>query len=232
MKLVLFDIDGTILKSRNSGRTAVSEALRVVCGREMDHAAVSFAGRTDPEIMRDLLLLSGCPEPELPDLLPRCLSEYVSVMMRRLTPATVTVLPGVRELIGYLHGRKEVTLGLLTGNLQETAYLKLHAAGLGSCFSFGAFGSDMDDRNSLPDIAVSRAFDATGIRFSASNTIIIGDTPHDVGCATGFGARSVAVCTGSYSREALSGCGATLLLDDLSDARPVLDLLELASAVG
>jgi phosphoglycolate phosphatase-like HAD superfamily hydrolase len=132
----------------------------------------------------------------------------------------------------YLHGQESVTLGLLTGNLQDTAYLKLHAAGLATFFRFGAFGSDMDDRYSLPDIAVSRAFGATGFRFSGTDTVIIGDTPHDVGCAKGFGASSVAVCTGSYDREALSQIGATLLLDDLSDPSPILNLLEIVSPVG
>ena len=230
MKLVLFDIDGTILKSQGAGRSAVQEALESVCGPKVTSDGVSFAGRTDPEIMREMLSMAGLSPVEQENLIEECLETYVSVLMRRLKPNMVAALPGVRRLIAILEARTDVFLGLLTGNLKETAYLKLHAVGLGSHFPFGAFGSDKEDRYDLPGIAVERAFKSTGIRFRAHQTVIIGDTPHDIGCATKYGAFSIGVCSGTYDRDQLGLCGADLLLDDLSDPEPILEQLNQLAA--
>ncbi len=223
---MLFDIDGTIITSRGAGLAAVSEALELVCGVQIVTDGISFAGRTDPAIMRDLLSAAGLSESRIEDVVDDCLNTYISVMMRKLTPSAITVLPGVQSLIRRLHTRGDVVLGLLTGNLQDTAYLKLHAAGLGSYFTFGAFGSDEDNRNQLPEVAASRAKSMSGYTFYGSSTVIIGDTPSDIVCAKDFGAYSIGVCTGFFERCELEPFGADLLLDDLSDPDSVVDFID------
>ncbi len=223
---MLFDIDGTIITSRGAGRVAVAEAVRKVCGVEIVADGVAFAGRTDPAIMRDLLSGAGLSESHIEEVIDDCLNTYISVMMRRLTPSLITVLPGVQALIRLVNARTDVVLGLLTGNLKDTAYLKLHAAGLGSYFSFGAFGSDEDNRNHLPEVAVSRAKSVSGHAFDGSSTVIIGDTPSDIICAKDFGAHSIGVCTGFFERSELEPFEADLLLDDLSSPDPVVDFLD------
>ena len=226
MKLVLFDIDGTLLTSHGAGRAAVLEALGLACGREVESNGVSFAGRTDRQIMRDLLTGGGLTDARIDDLLDRCLDTYASVFKKNIRPEMVDVLPGVHQLIGLLSAREDVQLGLLTGNLEETAYLKLRVAGLADYFPFGAFGSDGEDRYALPEIALMRAYHATGVQVAATRTAIIGDTPHDIGCANRFGAVSIGVCTGPYTRDELVPCGAQLLLDDLNDPHSVLEVLD------
>lgn len=226
MKLVLFDIDGTILKSRRVGRKAVALALRQVSGRSIDSTGVSFAGRTDPQIMRDLLRGACFSETEIDDVIIECLKSYVAVLMQMLTPSMITILPGIQSLIHVLHKRSDVALGLLTGNLQDTAFLKLHAAGLGSFFSFGAFGSDREDRNELPLLAAERAAITFGTQFAVEKTVIVGDTPNDIQCAAGYGAQSVAVCTGYFSRSELDPFNADLLVDDFVDPSPLFALLD------
>ncbi len=226
MKLVLFDIDGTILTSRGTGRKAVASALHQVSGRSINSDGVSFAGRTDPQIMRDLLRVANLSEKEIDDVFIECLDTYVAVLMRTLTPGMITILPGIQSLIHALHARSDVALGLLTGNLQDTAFLKLHAAGLGSYFSFGAFGSDRDDRNELPPIAADRAALTLGTRVAVEKTVIVGDTPNDIECATRYGAHSVAVCTGYFSRSELDLCNADLVVDDFINPDPFFELLD------
>ena len=223
--LVLFDIDGTILTSRGMGRKAVQEALSDVCQIEVVSKGISFSGRTDPEIMRTMLSAAGLSEDRVESLFSECLEAYTRVLMQMLKPEHVRVLPGVRDLIHLLRNRDDIALGLVTGNLRDTAYLKLQAAGLSSLFSFGAFGSDSEDRYKLPELAARRASAMTGVSFTARRTVIIGDTPHDIGCGKAFGAWTVGVCTGPHDRSELYDCEPDLLLDDLSHSDPLLDLL-------
>lgn len=226
MKLVLFDIDGTILTSRGVGRKAIASALHHVSGISVTSDGVSFAGRTDPQIMRDLLRAGGLSKNEIENVFCECMDSYVAILMRTLIPEMITILPGIQGLIRTLHGRSDIALGLLTGNLKDTAFLKLHAAGLGSYFSFGAYGSDREDRNELPHVAADRAALAFGSPLAVEKTVIVGDTPNDIECAAQYGARSVAVCTGVFSRSELAQCDADLLVDDFMDPEPMFELLD------
>lgn len=218
MKLLLFDIDGTLLTTHGLGRRVVVDALSAVCGRPITTDGVVFSGRTDPQILRDVLRGSGLDEPEAASLLPHALAAYTEVLRERLRPHHVEVLPGVRALLDRLAEQETVRLGLLTGNAETTAYLKLEAAGLATHFPFGAFGSDHADRHRLPPVAVQRAQVHTGRAFSGKDVVIIGDTEHDLHCGRGIGAFAVGVCTGRYGREELLPHGPDVLLDDLSDA--------------
>lgn len=196
MKLLLFDIDGTILTTRGVGRRAMAEALSVLWGRSITTEGIAFSGRTDPQIMRDVLVTSGVPADEIDDLLPVALDRFAEVACTIIQPENVDVLAGVAELIDHLAERDDVQLGLVTGNLKATAYRKLDAAGLAQHFPFGAFGCDHAERDHLPPVAVRRAHAHTGRSFRGREVVVIGDTEHDIRCGRGIGAFAVGVCTG------------------------------------
>jgi phosphoglycolate phosphatase-like HAD superfamily hydrolase len=216
VKLLLFDIDGTILTS-SIGRSAMQQALARCCGRSLSTAHISFAGKTDPQIVREILSTNGFAVAEVAALLPEVLAAYVEAAHQHMQPDAVTILPGIHGLLDHLAERDEVQLALLTGNLEVTAYLKLEAAGLDGYFPFGAFGSDHADRAALPPIAVHRAHTHRGHAFAGKNVVIIGDAENDVRCGRGVGAFSVAVCTGLTDRATLAAEAPDLLLDDLCD---------------
>ncbi len=225
MKLVLLDVDGTILLTQGTGRPAMTAALERVLGHPITTDGVSFSGKTDVQIMRDILRASGL-DPSLDgDLLQHALAAYQEELPLHMSPERVRVLPGVPELIQALHERSDFCLGLLTGNLKRTAFLKLAAVGLDGYFLFGAFGSDHEDRNCLPPIAIERAVELTNYTFAPDEVFVIGDTTHDVVCGKMSGCRTVAVCTGHYSREELEAASPDLLCNDFSDYQSLLDYL-------
>lgn len=223
MKLLLFDIDGTLLRVSESGRDLLGEALAPLVGRPPITNGVRFSGRTDLPIIREVLLNSGCTETEAEGLLHQAVAAYLSLgleFMRR--PNSVRLLPGVSELLAALAGRSDVVLGLLTGNVQDMAYAKLKAGGIDTYFSFGAFGSDREERNLLPQVALELAQTNTGRTFSGKDIVIIGDTELDVLCGRSLGVYSVAVATGHFDRTYLSSYEPDLLLDDLQNVEGFL----------
>lgn len=218
MKLLLFDIDGTILMTHGVGRRAVERALTALAGRPITAKGVSFSGKTDPQILREVLLANGVAAAEAAAMLNDAIVAYSEAMQDLLVPERVQLLEGVRPLLEHLHTHPDVHLALLTGNVEPMAYLKLQAVGLDHHFAFGAFGSDHADRPELPPIAIRRAWEHTGHQFHGPDVVIIGDTEHDIHCGRGVGAFSVAVCTGHFPREHLAAFGPDVLLDDLTDA--------------
>ncbi len=231
MHLLLFDIDGTLIRTRGFGRQTMEAALSEWLGRPVTTEGVDFAGRTDPAILLDILKASGLPEHTARHLLPEALEVYSRAMIQKLRPEHLEVLPGVIMLLEELSEWPAVYLGLVTGNLRSVAFHKLAMAGLAGYFGEGAFGCDHANRNELPPMAIARAREATGYPFTGADAIIIGDTPHDVACARHAGASVVAVCTGGYRREALEACRPDLLLEDLSDPEPLLEWLSMQRAV-
>lgn len=223
MKLLLFDIDGTMLRTHGIGRRSVERALSEICDRPVDSSAIQFSGKTDPQIIREVLVANGFNGAFLNGLVDESCRRYAELMEHAIRPHGVEVLPGVRNLIHNLSARDDVQLALLTGNLEPMAYLKLAAVDLDQYFPFGAFGSDNPDRYKLPNIAVSRAEAYTGQRFEGSDVVIIGDTEHDIGCGREIGAFSVAVCTGRFDRACLNAFGADILFDHLEDYKSFVD---------
>ena len=217
MTLLLFDIDGTLLRVTGGVDRAVAHAVSSVTGQPVSTEGVSFSGRTDPEIFRDVLRASGVADPE--PVLDDVIAAYVEAAQQTIRPADVELLPGIPALLSALSDRPDVFLGLLTGNVEPIAYHKLRGAGLPEFFSVGAFGSDDAERAALPPIAVQRASARAGRSFSLPDTVIIGDTHHDIHCARAAGSRSVAVCTGRYGRADLEPQAPDLLFDNLRDAR-------------
>ncbi len=216
-KLLLFDIDGTLLTSNGVSRRLMDEALAGLFGPHVSSRGVAFSGRTDLDIMAEILQTPGIPTEDLPRFVPLALEAYARRARGRIHSANVSVLPKVRHLLERLHGDRTVQLGLVTGNLHSTAYFKLEAVDLALKFPFGAFGSDHADRNLLPALAVKRAREYNGVSYTGHDIVVIGDSVHDIRCGHHTGAYCVAVATGLTSTDRLAAEKPHLLLEDLSD---------------
>jgi phosphoglycolate phosphatase len=225
-RLVLFDIDGTLLTTDGVAPRAFRSALEHVFGTSGPPHGYSFAGKTDPQIARDLLHLAGVPEDLQRRRLPEVWTHYTSELERQIASEPPRVYPGVRELVHHLHEEPGAVLGLLTGNLRDGARIKLEHAGFDfERFAVGAFGSDHAERRELPALAVARAEQRFGRRFDGKSVVVIGDTPLDVACGEHLGVRTIAVATGSYSEDDLRPCGPDYLLPDLADLERVLEAI-------
>jgi phosphoglycolate phosphatase len=227
LRLVLFDIDGTLLTSGGAAPRAFRAALEEVFGTSGPLTGYSFAGKTDQQIARDLLLAGGLEEHRIDDGLQEVWRRYTAGLEREFRSVTATLLPGVRPLLERLGSADERgVLGLLTGNLREGARMKLESAGLEfGRFRVGAFGSDHADRRRLPAVAVERAERLVGRRFAGKEVVIIGDTPLDIACGEHLGVRTIAVATGTYGAADLAACGPDHLFDSLEDTDAVLEAI-------
>lgn len=223
-RLILFDVDGTLIHSGKAGRRALSKALHELCGVPDGFKGIDFAGKTDLQIMREGLAKLGlCP---LDGYLSSLTELYLARLREEVSIAPGQVGVGVRELLETIRGKEHLPLGLLTGNLERGARVKLEPLGLNPFFPFGAFGSDHEDRNQLLPIAIQRLRQLRGISLSPADCVVIGDTPLDVECARVHGSRSIAVATGPYSIEALVRTDADLVLPDLSATSSILEWIE------
>lgn len=226
--LVLFDIDGTLLLTSGAGRRAITTALAGRLGNGDAWRTLAFDGKTDPQIVRELLECAGDPTAGDPDTIADVCQRYVGLLEQELdrAPGATRVLPGVAPLLDRLEAEGDVVLGLLTGNVVQGAGLKLRSGGLDPArFRVGAYGSDSAHRPDLPAIAAARAAAIFGRAPEGHAVVIVGDTPADVTCGRGIGARAVAVATGSYSTSALLEAGAYAAFDDLSDTDAVLEAI-------
>ncbi len=218
-KLVLFDIDGTILLSNGAGRRAITAALAEELGDASAFSRVRFDGKTDPQIVAELLAAAGVAVPHGDERVLALCARYVSLLEDELASTSgVRLMPGFPAILDRLETVPGVVLGLLTGNLARGAELKLRAAGVNpERFRVGAFGSDSGHRPDLPAIAAERAAPLFGRAPVGEEIVIIGDTPADVGCGSAIGARAVAVATGAYGVAELEACGAHAVFADLAD---------------
>jgi phosphoglycolate phosphatase len=226
-RLLLFDIDGTLLSTEGAARRAFHRALIEVYGTTGPIDNHPFGGKTDPQIARELLMLAGLTAVEIDEKLPRLFDAYLAGLQKEVTATdhTTRVYPGVRELLDALAVRDDVVLALLTGNVSRGADLKLGSAGLRDYFAFGAFGSDCEDRPGLPPVAVRRARDLTGREFRGRDIVVIGDTPHDIRCGEALGVFTVGVATGGHGSDELASVGADVVFEDFSDTAAVLRVL-------
>lgn len=219
MRLFLFDVDGTLVTAQGAGRLALGRALQAVYGTTGPIDAYDFRGRTDPRIVSDLMGAAGIPDPEVRARLPACFDAYVAELSALVAGGQrVRVMPGVDHVVAALAARDDALVGLLTGNIEAGARVKLGPTGLWPRFRLGAYGSDDIDRRRLPAVACSRARALAGRDFPFERVTIIGDTPLDVDCARACGAQAVAVATGRYAADELSACAPDLLFADFTDA--------------
>jgi phosphoglycolate phosphatase len=225
VKLILFDIDGTLLRVSRTGGQIVRDVLRAFIGRTIVTDGVRFSGRTDYPIIRDVLIASGLDQAEAEDILPDVVAAYEEKALAFLADGQAKALPGAPELLSVLADRNDVILGLLTGNIESLAYAKLRACSIDHHFEFGAFGSDREDRYELPEVALKRAHDHTGRHFEGKDVVIIGDTEHDILCGRSIGVFAVAVATGHFDTEFLEKHDPDLLLDDLRNPAPFIEAI-------
>jgi len=224
LTLVLFDIDGTLIHTGGAGTRAMVWAFEAVTRIRDGFREVPMAGKTDPQIVQEGLRFHGLPvDPVLRD---RILAAYLSRLPVELARGTGRVLEGVEALLSRLQQQPRVRLGLLTGNLEAGARIKLQHFGLWRYFALGAFGSDAEDRNALLPVALHRFYEKEGVRLPPEQVVVIGDTPRDVACCRPHGAVAVAVASGPYPPEALAQARPDLLLPDLRDPAPLLAYLE------
>jgi phosphoglycolate phosphatase len=226
VRLLLFDIDGTLLRARGAGRRALRAALERVYGTAGAIEHYDLSGKTDQRIVLDLMEASGLA----PDVVRAGFDDVFEAYARGLVEEIgdgrgVVTLPGVAELIRRLDLTDGVLLGLLTGNIEEGARIKLGPTGLWPYFPVGAFGSDDADRRRLPSLAARRAHALIGHPFRPEEVLVIGDTPLDIECARAFGATAVAVATGNCPRARLLSEGPDLFFEDLSEVDRVTRLL-------
>ena len=204
-------------------KTTVSKAIADVFGRPLSFDGISFSGKTDPQIFREIVMLDverggefgGTIEEAVTDTL----EAYKEAARGFLATADVRALPGAIELVQRFHEQEDVQLGLLTGNVREMAYLKLAQINLDGYFAFGAFGCDAEERNRLPQFAVDRAAKQTGRTFSGKDLVVIGDTPRDIECGKLFGATTVGVATGHFTVDELAVHEPDLVLETLEEFR-------------
>lgn len=226
MRLLLFDIDGTLLHSNQAGRRTLDAALGSVFGSAGALDAYVFAGKTDRQIVHDLMTAIGFAPDEIDRRMPAFAEAMAAEGARVFNADLIRPCEGVPQLLAALAGQPNVVLGLLTGNIAETAPLKLAAGGIDpTLFPVGAFGAHSLDRNELLGVAKAQAQKLTGQGFDGYQTVVIGDTPADILCARSGGALEVAVATGFYSRERLSDYRPHYLFDTLEDTDSVIRTL-------
>jgi phosphoglycolate phosphatase len=225
MKLVLFDIDGTLLTDRGASRQSFGAALQAVYGYDGDLSRYDFSGRTDPQIAHMVLKDAGHSPESVEARLPELWTLYLDGLARNATPERVLVMPGMRELVALLHEHDDIVLALLTGNIEPGARLKLGGAGFNDYFTFGAFGSDSADRTQLPPIAVRRANDHHGMHFEGGDVVIIGDSIYDVRCGVPYNATTIAVASGKTPAEILRAENPTFFFHNAGDVRAVMDAI-------
>lgn len=222
-RLLLFDIDGTLLRCGPQVRPLFASALEAIFGGVGGLDSYEFAGKTDPRIVMDLMADLGHDEDTVQRRLPEMRSAYLANLENGLERDAMTLLPGVVSLLDHLAAREDVLLGLLTGNWHEGARIKLSRFDLYRYFRFGAFGDDAVCRRELAAIALERAAHERGEAFDPQDVVVIGDTVRDVDCAHAVGVACLAVTTGFTKAETLRSAGADHVFDDLEHARATLD---------
>lgn len=222
-RLLLFDVDSTLVATLGAGVKSLQRIIERRFGARDDLSDIEIAGRTDVAIATNILRKYRI-EPN-PGNVAAFFNEYLAGLEELLPKLQGHVLPGICEILERLNSRPDRILALLTGNLRRGAELKLRHYGLWDFFEFGAFADDHHDRNQLGDFARQRAREKHGHDFDSAQIDVIGDTGHDIACGKAFGARTIAVATGNWSRERLQACDPDYLFDDFSRVDRVVDTL-------
>lgn len=227
LRLLLFDIDGTLIYSNRMGMLSLAGALEQTFGTAGPIDQYQLGGKTDRQMILDLMMAAGFSPTEV-EAKMELVFKYMTVKGHQLFQAGngLRPCPGVPALLAHLHNHPQSVLGLLTGNICSTSPLKLRGAGIDPTqFRVGAYGSDSADRNDLPLIAMQRASQLLQQEFNFKNSIIIGDTPADIICARCANVPAVAVATGKFTAATLAQYRPDYLLENLTDTTAVLNIL-------
>ncbi len=219
-KLILFDIDGTLITSGGAGERSLRMAVKESFGTEDDLKGIEIAGRTDTGIARQLFAKYGVEQ--TPENTRAFFERYLHHLSTELGRSKGTLSPGILDLLNALRTRPHVAVALLTGKLARGAEIKLTHYGIWEFFEFGAYADDNADRNQLGRFARARALEKHGVEFSPGDIHVLGDTPHDIDCGRAFGAKTVAIATGNFTREQLAAHNPDYLFDDLSHVDKVI----------
>jgi len=225
VRLVLFDIDGTLITDRGAARDSFADALASVYGYRGELSRYDFSGRTDPQITRMVLRDADFSDADIDARLPQLWEVYLAGLARNATPERVRTLPGIRALVDELESHASVILGLLTGNIEPGARLKLGGASLNDYFPFGAFGSDSADRNELPPIAMQRAAELHGHQFRGREVVILGDSIYDIRCGVPYDATTIAIASGKTSAETLRAENPRHFFESAEDLGALMDAI-------
>ncbi len=223
-KLLLWDIDGTLVHTGKAGEFAMGTALKRRFGMDGSIEQVDFRGRTDKYICLLLLEKHGIEPTE--ENLHDFMEGYLEALHEELPLRNGIVFPGVLDLLDRCHARADITNALLTGNLERGARLKLEHYQVWHYFEFGAYADDSHDRNQLGPVALRRAAETAGLRVTPDNVWIIGDTPHDIACARVIGARVIAVATGGHTPAELAAHSPDALFPDFSHPDAVMAIID------
>ncbi len=228
-RLVLWDIDGTLLFGGGVGGRAIAAAAAALADLPITADMVHMHGKTDQQIIRELFLAAAVAEDDIVELLPRAAAEAERQLARHEAEfrASGRVLEGVVDVLAELDGIPGVRQTLLTGNLVANAAIKLAAFDLTGWFDFevGSYGSDHEDRLQLVPIALERVLRMRGEHYAPDEVWVIGDTPNDLACAKAAGVRCLLVATGGFTTQELSALGPDATMDDLADTDGVVELL-------
>jgi len=223
-RLILFDIDLTLVRTGGAGRAAMTEAFRRLYGLANPTEGIRFDGRTDHAIFMEAIQLHGLGNGDAAGVYRQTVEAYLEQLPGFLRARGGQVLPGVVELLDALSGQA-APVGLATGNLRRGAMAKLGHFDLWERFAAGGFGDGTSDRAEVVAVAINNLADATGSDSDPANCVVIGDTPLDVAAAHAAGAKAMAVATGSYAMAALGESGAELVVADLNGTASVLEML-------
>ena len=228
-KLLLFDIDGTLVNSHGSGRLALADALQAAYGTKGHIETIPLAGCTDWQIVRNALSPVGITENFIEAGWEKFCQQAPAYLKNAISTRGISPQPGVLELLARLQesvNNNFAVLGLVTGNLETTSPIKLRHAGIEPAqFRVGAYGSDAGDRNALPAIAVASAKTLTGHQFVGKNIVVIGDTPADIACGKTVNATTIGLATGTYTERVLLHAGADFVFADMQNTDAFLSAL-------
>lgn len=227
MRLVLFDIDGTLLNSEGLGRASMRRAMSEVFGSS-GNPSYRYDGKTDKQIVRDVMRLEGHSDEHIDSRMETLIGRYLDGLRQGIESRKFNVRPleGVVDILDALEARKDVVLGLLTGNVEAGARAKLSAASIDpNRFRVNAFGSDHEDRPELPAIAQRRAAEKLGLDIAGNRLIVIGDTPADIECGRALGARAIGVASGRYTVTELQEHQPHAVFPSLKDTQLVLETI-------
>ena len=220
-KLILFDIDGTLISAGGAGTRSMNLAFHALFGIRDAFEDIPMAGRTDPQIMKEGLKFHNLPY--MNGNVAKMEVMYLKFLEHEINNPRRHLKPGIKETLSALDD-KNMVVGLLTGNLEKGAHIKLNAFALNDYFLDGAFGSDDEDRDKLLPIAIGK-FAQRGLEFAPEECIVVGDTPRDVQCARIHGAHCIAVATGPYSKESLVNTDADIVIDSLAETEKYMDFI-------
>lgn len=228
MRLVLFDIDGTLILTGGAGMRAFHRAVFEVFNLPADQAGIRFDGKTDPLVAREFLAHFGQEDRWQPQSRAALFTAYLAALEEEMARAQamgfIRILPGVESLLAALASRTEFALGLVTGNLEQGARIKLGRAGIDRYFRFGGYGSDAEDRTALIRIGIGRGAQCVAPA-PVEAAFVIGDTPLDITHGRAAGAQVIAVASGRYNPADLEAYHPDLLVPNLCDSGSIISFI-------